>query len=52
MADDKNPVIKILYFSGILLILRVMWLASVLIKAFPLICVLLAVFIGSMVFTE
>jgi hypothetical protein len=52
MPGDKNLVVRILYFSGILLILRLLWLASVLMKAFPLICVLLAGFLGIMIFTE
>jgi hypothetical protein len=52
MSDNKNLVVKVLYFSGILLILRLLWLASVLIKAFPVAYVLLAGLIGMMIFIK
>lgn len=46
MSDYKNLVIKIVYWSGVSLLLRLAWISYVLIKLFPIATLLLISLIG------
>jgi hypothetical protein len=52
MTGCKQLLIKILYWSGILLILRLAWVTYVMVKVFPIACLLLASFLGMFVLFE
>ena len=52
MSDYKSLIIRILYWSGVLLLVRTIWIGYVLIKVFPVACLLLASMLGMAILYE
>lgn len=52
MSDYKSLIIRIMYWSGVLLILRLVWISYALIKVFPVACLLLASMLGMAILYE
>jgi len=46
MSEYINLIIRILYWTGVLVIVRVIWVIYLLLKVFPVIALLLASFLG------
>ncbi len=52
MFDYKSLIIKIMYWSGVLLILRLLWVSYVMIKVFPMSFLLLTSMLGMAILYE